>query len=112
MNIVEAGLNLGDCGLWTASLMRATNNTATVTFVEPVPDAPAVIRESMKDNGFSGDVYARGFGNSSNDSFKLAYFPGRDGQATNLGIYTDCESSNECQILEIPNISLGFQPDA
>ena len=37
VNIVEGGPNLGDCGLWAASLMRATNKTATVTFVEPLP---------------------------------------------------------------------------
>jgi hypothetical protein len=106
VNIVEGGPNMGDCVLWAAALMRAAGKTTNLVFVEPLPQAAKAIQDSIKDNDFQGSVYATGFGNTSQGTFKLVFIPGRDGQASDLGIYADCPNGVGCTILDIPEVTL------
>lgn len=84
LSLVEGGPHLGDCSLWTATVLRAAGVQLRALAFEPLPDASALFRQAVLENGFAGSVavHTAALGRASDKRVELVYYRGHNGQAT------------------------------
>lgn len=83
LTLVEGGPHLGDCAIWAAAALRLAGVELRALAFEPLPDASALFRRSVIENGLDGTVSVRtsALGASSKGTVDLVYFRGHNGQA-------------------------------
>jgi FkbM family methyltransferase len=105
LSLIEGGPHLGDCTMWAGAALQRAGTRFNALGIEAMADAAALFAESVRLNNFERvRVLPRALAAEPGKGVDMTYEYGRNGQATESRLYTQCDGC--VQVGQVPSTSI------